>query len=307
MKKIKKLNGFIYDLERRDLKGTRSGILLRYEFEDDSIGVSDCHPWLERGDPSLKQVILLLKACNFSSQLLKRSYEIAIEDSKSTLRILEEKDKIKSHIITPLDEDFPLDFDVLKIKLGKDIENEIKIIKKKRRPHQKLRLDLNYKVTKKRFLSWMSKNLSWLSSYVEFIEDPFYEEENDWSICYKNYKIPLAWDYNEKGPQVLDSQFLVLKPALMSIDTMDFTKPFVITSYLAHPIEQVSSYYTACKVSKIHPKNTLFCGVISNFYKKNMFSEVLSTENQKLCFPKERHWGFEKILKGLKWKSIGSL
>jgi len=151
MKKIKKLNGFVYELERKDLKGNRSGVLLQFEFEDETIGVSDCHPWLEKGDPSLKSLISDLKEYKFSHHLTKRSYQIAVADSEQVLSSLEEKDKIKSHAFVTLYEDFPCDFDILKIKIGEDIENELKAIKKKINKTQKLRLDVYYKVNRKGF------------------------------------------------------------------------------------------------------------------------------------------------------------
>ena len=290
-----------YSLERKDLKKEKKGALLKYSFQNGSFGVSDCHPWFEKKDPPLKKLLEDLKQRNFSEPLLQRSYETALEDSRLLSFDIPEEQRIKSHKLVR--DSLDPEYDLLKCKIGDSPYDKVKKLISEIRPSQKLRLDFNCKLSKREFLSWLSEYKPWLIEHVEFIEDPFQGLEEEWRQCYLEHKIPLAWDQTRSSQGLQKGfQVLVVKPAVMSVDSMD--KTFAVTSYLGHPLEQVSSYVFACRLAQRHPKKTLACGVISDFYRETVFSENLCFKDQKLYFPNEKHWGFETLLKRLPWKSL---
>ena len=161
---------------------------------------------------------------------------------------------------------------------------------------------------KDEFSKWILYNRDFLSSHVEFIEDPFLFDEKLWVDCYKEHMIPLAWDHDGREEELPRGfQVLVLKPQAFDVTQKILTSPFCVTSYLGHPIEQVYSYQKACSLHKQYPHLSKKCGVMNFFYKESEASKNLEFKDEKLFFPEEKHWGFDSVLKRLKWKSIGSL
>lgn len=120
---------------------TKEGALLRVEFENHQIGYADCHPWVSLCDLELSDQLKMLSK-NQLTPLTERSIQIAWLDAQARERKISLFENLKiprSHwLVTNLAQWKQKDiadavvegFDRFKLKLGKDLKNEIKEVRK---------------------------------------------------------------------------------------------------------------------------------------------------------------------------------
>lgn len=261
---------------------TRRGALLQVEFDDGSMGYADCHPWEELGDLPLQVQLELLKNGR-CTRLTARSIFFAKADAKARANkynLLEScKIPMSHYLISQLDET-ALDeiqqawkngFVYFKIKLGLDLEREERLIKEmvRRCPNIKLRLDFSSKLTRESFVYFLER-ISIALPAIDYVEDPFPFNYGAWRNIQEAFKISLAADEYYKiaygHPEA--AHVLIMKPAVQTLKPIDTLQRTIITSYLDHPIGQMSTALMASKAMIEEP-----CGLLSHFaYEANPFS-----------------------------------
>jgi len=101
---------------------------------------------------------------------------------------------------------------------------------------------------------------------------------------------------------------LVHKPACQSSEwALRFARrldvSLVVTSYLNHPVGQLSAAWAAGALALEDPKRIECCGLLSHsVYQENNFSTDMRTQGPFLIPPLGTGMGWDELLKGLSWK-----
>lgn len=286
---------------------SRRGALLRVEFDDGLVGYADCHPWEEFGDLPLQTQLDLLKNGR-STRLTARSIFFAKADAKARAKqtnLLESKKIPSSHyLITHLNQDsqhevkqaWEMGFTHFKIKMGQNLSEEETWLKDlvKKCPTIKLRLDFNSKLTFEQLIYFLDR-ISSLLSAIDFIEDPFNFHYGQWRHAQMTFHVPLAADeyYKEAYGHPEAAKVLIMKPAIQTVKPIDISQRIIMTSYLDHPIGQVSAAYIASQAGV-----TETCGLLSHHvYQANPFAEMIRHQGSKLQPVQGYGLGFDELLK----------
>lgn len=307
-----------YQLDRLVPKGYRQGALLRVTFDDGCIGYADCHPWEEIGDAPLAKQLSLLKEGKRTA-LTTRALAIARQDgeARSAKRVLVDSSKIPfshwltSDLFTWKKEDnhrlIKHGYSHLKFKVGRDVEREISLLNALF-PYEglQLRLDFNERLTMAQFASFLEA-IGSLTKHIDFVEDPFPYDAAQWEKIQNDYDIRLACD--RQAPEAIGltkaAPVLILKPALH--DPVDFKKAagqrIVVTSYVAHPLDQIVSAYAAAEVD---PTRTEKHGLLSHrLYAPLPYSQGLSWETPVFTWKDKGYgFGFDDLLSKESWEFI---
>jgi o-succinylbenzoate synthase len=308
----------IYELVSRSMLKKRSGALLKIHFDDGLEGYADCHPWEELGDKSLAEQLKLL-AGGKTTALTERSLYFARIDAeardKKTNLFYGLKIPASHYLIQFLEQWKTRDVEAIhrqgfahvKVKLGSDLKRQtIKLLALMLylRPHIKVRLDFNSQLNPASFDLFL-KNLGNNRQRVDFFEDPFKFDADEWKKFQSTYQIDLACDHQSQ--QAIDcpqaAKVLVIKPAIQPLEPFKKIKSqrLVITSYLDHPIGQLCAAYMAAQIAGADE----CCGLASHFaYQSTQFSEQLQMSQNTLRPPPGNGLGFDDLLKNLRWNVI---
>lgn len=308
--------------ELKSQNGARKGALLKVHFEPDLIGYADCHPWECMGHAKLDDQLKALSKKK-TTPLLDRSLQLALIDAKAcqngtdiwkglhipssnylitNLKLLD-LEKVKDQV--------SLGFDRFKVKLGRDLPNEVLLLKQLSSslpPNCKLRLDFGSLLTQSVFEDFL-KEAEPYRDQLDYCEDPFPFDPKAWQEIERAYKIRLACDYESelglKHPK--SASVLIIKPAVQNIDLFLNTPAheLVVTSYLDHPVGTLGAAYMAAIAYQKHPKSIMTCGLLTHHvYEPNMFSEKMMNKGPALIPPKGPGWGYGEELAKLEWKKV---
>ncbi len=282
----------------------RNGALLRIHFSDGSIGHADCHPWQELGDESLEKQLKYLTVGKTTS-LTEQSLFFAKIDAEARVKhvnLLKDKQVPESHyLVMDLKDSIDTEkilsegFQVFKFKVGRQIAQELILLKKFLPVLPRVRLDFNCRLSFQSFLSFMD-DLKTYWEKIEFCEDPFPFDEALWIKASELTGISLALDRFSKVTTA--AKFQIMKPAIESSKQI-YSQKLVVTSYLSHPFEQVCAAYIAAQL------NTEICGLQSHYiYEKNAFSEELSAKGPHFQPPSGTGFGFDQLLQQCVWRTL---
>ncbi len=301
------------------LKSIRRGVLLRWGFQNGTIGYSDCHPWPELGDYPLKDQLHLLRKSRFTN-LTYRSLHFAKLDAEARQKQISLFSGLivpPSHLLIPdltraNDQTFRQGFTHYKIKLGKNLKTELEFLQMLLRglsKQVKLRLDFNGTLTPDSFQS-VVKALNHHADRIEFFEDPFHPTSHSWRDPQNKRLFQFARDAHSDKELRLSStaNFLVVKPATESLDKykrIRYPHHFVVTSYLDHPLGQLTAAYEAAKLRVIPHVKMSHCGLLSHLvYQPNIFSDQLNIQEATLIPPNGTGFGFDELLSNLSWSRL---
>lgn len=304
----------------------REGALLRVKQPDGNFGYADCHPWTEFGDLPLSNQFQML-AEGKTSSLINCSLRFAQIDATARAQ--------KQHLFAGIDlpqnhyhistgsllSEALLDqlardgFNLIKIKMGANFQDDCATLKnfsKSLCTHGlKLRLDFNIKFSEVKFLDFLNQNMPYLD-VIDNFEDPFPYDPVAWQQIREKHNIKLACDKDSQKalmhPHSCD--FLVIKPAIQEITpflTNELQgRKLIITSYLDHPIGQLSGLYEAANVLTKHPEILSSCGFLTHHaYEPTSFSNGFNHLEPRLV-PSISGYGFgyDHLLENLNWSSL---
>jgi len=277
-------------------KGTfksRRGALLKVRFEDDLLGYADCHPWPELGDVSLSVQLASLQR-GILTNLTDRSLYFARIDAQarhSSRNVFENLRIPDSHWLVS-DDNIPNAFTYLKFKDPQLLFSLLPTLD----PMIKIRFDLNAKLSMSKCRSFLEKIQPWKERF-DFIEDPIPFVEGDWKSIEEKYSVNFALD---RHSDIYCYPVIIHKPAVQDTEKLCEAKRVIVTSYLDHPLGQLTAAYTA---SKICPNE--ICGLLSHqVYEENEWSEQLQISVQKLLPPEGIGFGFDKLLDVQRWEPL---
>lgn len=261
---------------------------MRISFADGSHGYADCHPWIEYGDLPLHEQLISLKNDHLTPLLKRSVYYAGIEAKarKTGTSVFENLALPKSHLQVKLGDDssYPLQ----KVKLKAD---QVETFLNWANPSILWRLDFNCSFTASECEEFLEKACH---LQLDFIEDPFPYNSSDWVRLQLQFGVDFAEDFEEG----VEAQVAVCKPAVRMIPKSD--KRRIVTSYLDHPIGQLSALYTAATDAQLNKEAGGFLS--HTLYESNAFSDRLKIEYEKLIPPSGIGWGFDRELEELEWK-----
>lgn len=308
-------------LSSRSEQRHRQGALLRITFDDGLVGYADCHPWIELGDAPLDQQIALLKN-GAMTPLTRQSCRFARLDAEARAlgrNLLTGLSIPPSHFLVNNIENLKIDqlqdlqdqeFTHFKVKMGRNLLKEVRHFKALAESDLgkqfKWRFDFNGSLNFQAFVEFLEAVDGYLD-LIDFIEDPFLFNIEQWSFIQKRFRVTLAcdqWATQALGiPQA--ACVLILKPAIHHED--DFMKlksekqRIVVTSFLDHPVGQSSAAYVAGKINLSQSSSP--CGLMSHSaYEINPFSSCLPFQGPYFHGATGFGLGFDNLLENLDWK-----
>ena len=305
----------------------RQGALLRIQFEDQGTGYADCFPWPELGDLDLDHQLECLKNSELTP-LLQRSLQYAKQDAEARTqkRSLFEGLKIPpSHALISsiqglteeaLAQKSREGFSLIKLKCGMDVIEEATQLQRLtpllRSLKLKLRLDFNHSLNQADHLKSFLDSLGEGLERIDFIEDPFPFSAESWSSLQREYRVRLALDRlpspQALGPDVAQAiSVLIIKPATQDWRSLLEVARFlgvstVFTSYLDHPLGQLSAAWAAAQAALTPGIAVETCGLLSHTaYESHPASDALRSSGPFLHSPEGTGLGLDNLLESYSW------
>jgi O-succinylbenzoate synthase len=255
--------------------GPRRGALIRV---DD--GFAGVHPWPELGDAPLDKQLAMLERGE-TTPLTAASLRFAAIDAASRRAgrsVFEGLTIPSSHWPGS---DPPAGFDTVKLKAIGRIPANVR-----------LRIDFNATLTPEEFVR-IADTLP--RERIDFIEDPCPYDSATWRDLRDRTGLRLALD---RGSGDEDVDVLVVKPAVQEIPPT--RAEIVITSYMDHPVGQLSAAYAAASAGI-----TTTCGLVTHvLYEPDPFIERMQIDGARLIPPSGTGCGFDDLLENLPWRRI---
>jgi O-succinylbenzoate synthase len=321
-----------YELQPRTRLGSRAsaaprqGALLKFQFDEEAIGYADCFPWPELGDESLNVHLEKLKQGQLTG-LTQRALAFAKEDAiaRQQKRSLWTDLKIpQSHFLmgdllsaspSTIESKIQEGFSRFKIKMGSNWKSEAQRLQELspifRNLNAFIRLDLNSSLSPQE-LEECLQQLEPVLDRIDFIEDPCPYQADIWSNFQRRWQVRFALDrwpnISNWKPQVGSFQVLILKPAAQDPDLLvhlarEWKCSIVVTSYLAHPLEQLNASWVAGRLLADDSGMIEQCGLLSHSaYEENRFSKQLNSNGPCFIPPEDSTgFGFDSDLTNLTW------
>lgn len=305
--------------------GVREGALLRCVWPDDKVGYGDCFPWPELGDVDIDTHLHALSRGRLST-LMEQTIWLARKDAAMRALLkngLQGAVKIKNHYLvndpfklneTELNNIKAAGYTTIKVKVGRDLEEESKIIVKSLKSNNlMLRLDFNSKADFSQFERFMVNFDTAMRRRIEYIEDPFAFDQKAWAEASR--LAPLAVDHeyeNIDWAKMVEPPFrvIVIKPARQDVDKAihrctTFGLRATVTSSLDHPLGVMHAAIVAAELKKDLPNTILDCGLLSlKTYKPNEFTNKIIVQGPYITQVQGMGVGFDTILEHQQWEAL---
>ncbi len=283
-------------------------------------GYGCLHPWESLGDVSLDGLIQQLVEGRISRQV-RSALECAEVDREARLSGVSLFDGLEvpdSHatIVGGLDrvgEAVAEGYDTVKLKMGRDDEANLKLLKSVFDAFPALRVRLDYNGVSgvsamDHFLGAMGEDLR---RQIDFIEDPFSYEDAAWGELRDKYAVKFGVDRGV-GEATVEYDVAVVKPAINDVDkicnrSQMCGRNVVITSYMDHPVGQSYAAYCAGKMNGMYVGLVnKRCGLMTHgLFESTGFIEKLSGSGPAWNYGVgEVGLGFDELLGGLDWQDI---
>lgn len=301
----------------------RNGALLRIEEEGKGVGFADCHPWPELGDLPLDQQLQKLAKRECTALTLQSLFFAGLDASfrRKQQSAFENVTIPPSHFLIPdlftqdkteLEKFVAEGGKVFKCKVGRDLLAERveleKLAEQFSQQEALIRLDSNLVGDEFSCHRLMKQANERLVGMIDFWEDPFPYDAQAWSHFSEAHGIFLARDRDLKSTELQGVDVLVLKPAVQNISPeqlLALRKRVVMTSYLDHPLGQLSAAFVAARSQKVLGRKLDVCGLLSHIaYETNEFSACLQMRGPQLVPPAGTGFGFDELLEKQEWKKL---
>ena len=244
-------------LNSRSHSTTHEGALIRIEIDGVS-GFGSLHPWVELGDSNLDQLLLELENGELSRQV-KCAVHCAKVDRKARaagVNLFTGLEVPDSHAtivrgMIGVEEAVAAGFDAVKIKMGRDVNDDIAVVKEINAAYPELRLRLDFHaILGAGQMEFFIKEIGeGARKHIDFIEDPLPLGEPLWERMRDTYGLKTAVDRGVAGAGG-EYDFAVGKPAINHTDKICGAaqragRRVVVTSYMDHPIGQCYAAYSA--------------------------------------------------------------
>ncbi len=312
-------------LNAKSIKANRNGYLINIEFKNIGNGYSDLFSWPELGDLDVRLLLENIKNSKFNIHTYKTIYFAYIDACyrAKNLNIFSNFTFPKNHY-TEVDisllnlkkiEKIKNDgFELIKIKLSKgEIENTEKLTRffnNIKSSQLKIRIDFNNSLDSDLLENFLNKFYNFLN-IIDFIEDPyflFFKDREKYKSKFSLLSLAIdrlnLEDYSNNVD--LNVDYFILKPAIQNFIDKKFSVPVVISSYMDHPLGQLSALYEAGLFNQGCLADKMSCGLLTHqFYEMNEYAETLTIQNTRLLPSLEgTGFGFNSLLKNEHWKEL---
>lgn len=291
------------------------GALIRMRYKS-VYGYGCIHPWPELGDAPIEQQLELLKQGG-TSPLIRAACACAKADASARLKgvsLFEGLEVPRSHATLPMNgagfqAAIYAGFDVVKVKLGRDLVKESSFVQEQAERYPQLRWRMDFNRTQS--LSHIEQMVSgWDASFrskIDFLEDAYSYDESlpvDLDVL---CGVPLAVD-RELDQYQGAFQVAVVKPAVNDLPFLldrlhSQRKRVVFTSYMDHPLGQTYAAWQAALAAKAYPDLIDTCGLITHgLFEPNEFANVLGPASPVYKISDGSGLGFDNELVSMPWK-----
>lgn len=314
----------IQSLNAAGAKGFRQGALFKVHWTEGLTGYADLHPWPELGDLTLVEQLDDLRTGRMSPQI-EQTIWLAHRDAvarKDKVSLFSKGEKIRNNFLLThyteiqpefLDEIKKQGFTTVKLKCGRNLEEEAEALTHLAAAGLRIRLDFNAIVSWPLFSKFISKLSPEVKAFIDYVEDPFPFDYATWGEAKKLVRLALDNQY-DKVPwgKIPEAPFdvIVAKPAKMDMQKAlshceKWKLQMTITSYMDHPIGVAHATALAMEYKKLYPDLILEAGCLTHrLYQMEPFAAELNTQGPYLLKPAGTGVGFDKMLEALPWQSL---
>ena len=304
----------------------RKGALLKVQWPNEKIGYADIFPWPELGDADIETQITALSKGKVSA-LVEQSIWLAKRDADLRVKgknAFAGAAKVKNHYLISDLSKFTdntmgnlrqAGFTTLKIKVGRDIEEEVAFVQRSLRQNPiTIRLDFNARTNFQDYERFMTQLSQAERARIEYSEDPFPWDPEAWKeasvfapVAMDNEYEKVNWD-KLKGPPPF--KVMVIKPARQDLDkTLKIVNKYamrmVVTSAMDHPVGVAHACHVAAELKKFYPNTLLDCGCLTlKVYRPNEFFSRVQTNGPYLTGINGTGIGFDDLLTKVPWEPL---
>jgi len=302
------------------------GALLKAVWPDGKTGYADLFPVRKFGDADVDTQLSALANGKLSS-LTEQSIWLAKRDAilrKNKQSAFVGMAKVKNHFLvtdlftftdSKMAEIRSSGYSTLKLKVGFDPEEEVKVISRWLKQHPiMLRLDFNSRLKFDDYQVFMLSLQQGERARIEFVEDPFSWNADAWKAVAEF--APLAIDNEaekidwEKLKSPVPFKVMIIKPARTDVEKAvakvnQYGLKMVVTSSMDHPVGVAHALHVATELKKFNPNTLLDCGCLTlRVYKPNEFANVIQVTGPYLSGIKGTGIGFNELLENTPWIKV---
>ena len=324
----------------RAARSPRKGALLHVEFEDETIGYADLHPWEEFGHAPLADHMASL-GTDQPTPLASLAVRHARTDAaarRAGLSLFDGLPEVRSHalfidwVAAPLsafEQCANEGYNAAKLKIGRDWQNEAAALNALSDLRLRWRLDANASLMAgggdaaatsfsavvpggESIETLLSKLTPDIRTNLEFLEDPTPYEAAAWTALSEREKVPLAldWELPSSPPPWPGARILVIKPASqdafpLALAAAHAEMEIVVTHSMDHPLGQAVALWTAMRLRQRHGDLVRDGGLqATGLYQPDAFSAQIKTNGPATTPPLGTGFGFDEQLATLPWAKL---
>jgi len=304
----------------RAARSPRQGALLRVEFDDETIGYADLHPWEEFGHAPLADHLASI-GTDQPTPLANLALRHARTDAaarRAGLSLFDGLPEVRSHALftdwvaaprSAFEQCAAEGYTEAKLKIGRDPQSEAEALNALADLPLRWRLDANASAGTESFLAGLTPAVR---ANIEFLEDPMPYESSAWCGLSEHEKIPLAldWELPATPPPWPGAQVLVIKPASqdafpLALAAAHAGMEIVVTNSMDHPLGQSVALWTAMRLRQRHGDLVLDGGLQTvGLYAPDEFSKQICHRGPQTIPPQGTGFGFDEQLAAMEWKEL---
>ncbi|MFT4638031.1 MAG: O-succinylbenzoate synthase [Verrucomicrobiales bacterium] len=278
------------------------GALVRY---DDGYGC--VHPWPELGDGTLEEELNCLRSGKDTrlTRATRRCITLDGEARRAGRWLFEGLEPPLSHA-TLLEPDLKLvveaanrGFTMVKVKgSAENLDQLATLIEVSPLP---VRIDFNESMILEDLLRWRMRLSEEARRMLDFVEDPCPYDPEAWESLRRETGWNLALDRSSERAEG-GFQVLVLKPAVDALDVGE--TPFIVTSYMDHPLGQLYAAFEAARLAARFPNQILLGGLATHGLFQDLPSVLQLGDGPDLRLPSGTGLGMNDYLNSLSWEPL---
>jgi O-succinylbenzoate synthase len=322
----------------RAARSPRQGALLRVEFEDETIGYADLHPWEEFGHASLPEHMASL-GTDQATALVNLALRHARTDAaarRAGLSLFDGLPEVRSHALfidwvaaprSAFEQCVAEGYSAVKLKIGRNPQREAAALNVLSDLPLRWRLDANASLTAgggdaaatscsaavpggESIETFLTKLTPDIRANLEFLEDPTPYEAATWTALSEREKLPLAldWELPSSPPPWPGARILVIKPACqdtfpLALAAAHAGMEIVVTHSMDHPLGQAVALWTSMRLRQRHGDLVRDGGLqATGLYQPDAFSAQIKTNGPATTPPPGTGFGFDNLLTQLPWQ-----
>lgn len=268
----------------------QKGVLIKIQDENGNEGFADLCPWPSLGDATLDEELAS------QGPLFQHAMNLANHDlhARKEKIVLVSESPIKNNILISDFRDLKGDFDysdvTVKIKGNEHVSDFAKFLVENISRFKKIRIDFNNCISEFSFSEFINLLNEDVLAKIEYVEDPFLFNRDQWSQHSAKVRLVLDWKQTEDQ----NWPIRIWKP---SRETKMSCLDFSMTSSMEHPVGLVHGLHFAQRF----PEKTH--GFLTNsVYEDNEFTKDFTVDKDQLIYKSDGYGiGFTTLLNKINW------